>query len=94
MQLAHTRLDFRSLRPNKELVRDPVQYQLVTEVAQIEGSIDQLSQRYQDAEAAFKKLNRTRLTLEEDISIKTNSIYIDQDQCISLRKQMDPLAFI
>ena len=75
-------------------MRDPVQYQLVSEVAQIEGSIDQLSSRYQEAESALKRLNRTRLALEEDISVKTNSIYIDQDQCMSLRNQMDPLAFI
>lgn len=43
MKVAHMRLNTRAYRPNIELVRDPVQYGLVEEVAQISDSIEALS---------------------------------------------------
>lgn len=89
MQLAHTRLHYRSQRPNNELVQDPVQYQLVHEVNQIDESVQQLQKHFLQAEATLKKLNRNQLVLEEDIAIKTNSLMIDADQCMALRKQMN-----
>ena len=89
MQLAHTRLHNRSQRPNNELVQDPVQYQLVHEVNQIDESVQQLQKHFLQAEATLKKLNRNQLVLEEDIAIKTNSLMIDADQCMALRKQMN-----
>lgn len=89
MMLAQTRLSHRSQRPNVELVRDPVQYGLVEEVEQIHGSVGQLLTRLNDSESALKGLLRNQLTLEEDIEIKTNSLYIDREQCMALRKQLD-----
>ena len=89
MQLAHTRLNLRSQRPNNELVRDPVQYRLVEEVGEIEHSAQQLLERLAESEATLKRLNRNELVLEEDIAIKTNSLQIDQDQCMALRKTME-----
>lgn len=89
MQLAHTRLSYRSHRPNNELVKDPVQYRLVEEVELLDQSVAQLQDHYLQSEATLKKLNRTQLVLEEDIAVKTNSLAIDQGQCMSLRKKMD-----
>ena len=89
MQLAHTRLKYRSERPNKELVRDPVQYGLVEEVEKIDQSVLKLQDHYLQSEATLKKLNCNQLVLEEDIAVKTNSLMIDQEQCVALRKQMD-----
>ena len=89
MQLAQTRLDHRSLRPNTELVRDPVQYGLISEVGEIAGSVSQLQERLEDSESALKGLIRNQLTLEEDIAVKTNSLYVDKDQCMTLRRQLD-----
>ena len=93
MQLAHTRLNLRSQRPNNELVRDPVQYRLVEEVGEIEHSAQQLLERLAESEATLKRLNRNELVLEEDIAIKTNSLQIDQDQCMATRKAMDTSSF-
>ena len=87
MKLAHTRLELRSHRPNTELVRDPVQYGLVDEVGEIGGSIQQLHSRLADSEDTLRALNRVQLTLEEDISIKSNSLKIE-GQCMSLRNQL------
>lgn len=87
--LAQTRLDIRSQRPNKELVRDPIQYGLIGEVGEISMSVEQLHQRLADSESALKALIRSQLSLEEDIQVKTNSLTIDQDQCMALRRQLD-----
>jgi hypothetical protein len=89
MQLSQTRLELRSYRPNNELVRDPVQYNLVDEVKEIEASVNQLQQRYVQSQTTLKNLNRKKLILEEDIAIKEKSLLIDQEQCMTLRKQMD-----
>ena len=89
MQLAQTRLSYRSQRPNVELVRDPVQYGLVEEVGLIRGSMQQLLNRLADAESTLKGLIRNRLTLEEDIDVKTNTLQIEREQCMALRKQLE-----
>lgn len=92
MQLAQTRLDIRSYRPNNELVRDPVQYSLVGEVGEIAASVEQLQARLVDSESALKGLNRNQLALEEDISVKTLSLAIDQDECMAMREKLEPLS--
>ncbi len=89
MMLAHTRLDLRSSRPQRELVRDPTQYGLVEEVAQISHSVSALRASLAESQSALKALIRRELTLEEDLAVKTNSLHIDQDQCMILRKQLD-----
>ena len=87
MKLAHTRLEFRSNRPNAELVRDPVQYGLVDEVGEITCSVQQLRERLSDSEDALRGLIRCQLTLEEDIAVKANSLDIE-GQCVALRNQL------
>ena len=89
MMLTQTRLGMRSQRPNNELVRDPVQYGLVDEVGQIGGSVEGLKTRLAESESALKALNRNELTLKENIDIKTNSLEIDEGQCMTLRSQLD-----
>lgn len=90
MMLAQTRLEIRSHRPSKELVRDPVQYGLIGEVDEISGSVEQLEQRLADSKTALKGLYQNQLTLEEDIAVKTKSLFIEQDQCMALRSQLGP----
>ena len=89
MMLAQTRLGLRSQRPNKELVRDPVQYGLVDEVGEIGGSAEGLRMRLAESESALKALNRNELTLNENIEVKRNTLEIDKDQCMPLRSQLD-----
>lgn len=86
--LAHTRLEIRSHRPSKELVRDPVQYGLIGEVGEINDSIANLEKRLADSKAALKSLLRNQLTLEEDIAVKIKSLFIEQEQCMGLRNQL------
>ena len=88
LKVAHTRLDKRSLRPNVELCRDPVQYRLVGEVGEITVSIDRLRMRLAEAEASLMSLLRNKERLEDDIEVKTNSLFIDRDQCMVIRHQV------
>ena len=56
------------------------------EVSQIEQAIDVLRAKLRDAEFHLKALNRAELALEEDISVKTNSLNID-NRCMQRRQQ-------
>ena len=58
---------------------------LIEEVAEIQKSIDALTAQLQDAEASLKQLQDDRMTLEKEISIKKNSIFIDKNKCMTHR---------
>lgn len=88
LKVAHTRLDKRSIRPNVELCRDPVQYRLVGEVGEINYSVDRLKMRLAEAQATLNSLLRNKEILEDDIEVKTNSLFIDRDQCMTIRQQV------
>lgn len=88
MKLAQTRLDIRSRRPRKELVRDPVQYKLIGEVSQIDDNITRMQALLAENESSLKGLLCNQLSLEEDISVKANSLFIDLQQCCKLRGQL------
>jgi len=89
MMLSHTRLDNRSNRPNVELCRDPVAFRLVEEVGEIQGSVSALSERLAQSEASLKGLIRRQLQLEEDIGIKSNTLFIDETECMGMRKSIN-----
>lgn len=88
MRVAHMRLNTRAYRPNIELVRDPVQYGLCEEVAQITDSIEALTAKLNESNAKLRNLESNKKALEEDIAVKTNSLNIDQSQCLRLRKTL------
>ena len=50
-------------------------------------STRQLQEKLQESQAALKGLLRRQLALEEDIEIKTGSLYIDRDMCVKLRSE-------
>jgi tektin-1 len=88
MKVAQTRLHVRGERPNVELVRDPVQYRLIEEVAEITDTLQQLQVQLAESHSSLKGLNRRQLSLEEDIQVKSNSLDIDQNKCMKLRQQL------
>ena len=88
LKLAHTRLEIRSQRPNKELVRDPVQYGLTAEVKEISESIQHLDEMTAESRKALKGLVKNQLTLEDDIVIKAKSLHVDRDLCMGRRAQL------
>lgn len=86
MQVAQTRLATRTRRPNVESCRDPVQHRLVDEVYEINETVDSLKGKLREAENALQHLLRTKASLEQDLSIKNNSIFIDREKCMGMRK--------
>ncbi|KFQ35078.1 Tektin-3 [Merops nubicus] len=78
LKVAQTRLDERTRRPNVELCRDTAQLRLVNEVHEIDETIQSLQQRLRDAEDALQMLVRAKSVLEHDLSVKANTLFLDQ----------------
>ena len=89
LALAHTRLDNRTHRPNVELCRDPAQYRLVEEVGEIETNVMRLRERLAQSEDSLKGLIRRQLDLEDDIAIKANTLFIDETECVGMRRSIN-----
>ncbi|XP_056325777.1 tektin-3 [Danio aesculapii] len=86
LKVAQTRLEERTRRPNVELCRDNPHHRLITEVREIEDTIHKLRERLMEAENTLQTLVKTKITLEHDLSIKANSLFLDQEKCMSMRK--------
>ncbi|KAM5274856.1 tektin-3 [Ctenodactylus gundi] len=86
LKVAQTRLDERTRRPNIELCRDVAQLRLVNEVHEVDDTIQTLQQRLREEEDILQSLAHTKATLEHDLVVKANSLYIDQEKCMSMRK--------
>uniref|UniRef100_A0A670KAL1 Tektin n=1 Tax=Podarcis muralis TaxID=64176 RepID=A0A670KAL1_PODMU len=86
LKVAQTRLDERLRRPNIELCRDSAQLRLVNEVYEIDDTIQDLQQRLRDAEDTLQALVHTKANLEHDLAVKANTLFIDQEKCMGMRK--------
>ncbi|GLH01676.1 hypothetical protein R5R35_006637 [Gryllus longicercus] len=91
--LAHTRLGKRAARPGVELTRDEVEARLVVELKDLERTVALLQMQLAEAQASLRYLLKTQVQLEEDINIKTNSLKIDEVDCMTLRESMDYRAY-
>ncbi|XP_061065383.1 tektin-4 [Eubalaena glacialis] len=85
LKVAQTRLYQRSHRPNVELCRDAVQFRLVSEVEELNLSLVALREKLLEAEQSLRNLEDTRMSLEKDIAVKTNSLFIDRQKCMAHR---------
>ncbi|XP_039895062.1 tektin-3 [Simochromis diagramma] len=86
LKVAQTRLEERIRRPNVELCRDNPHHRLVSEVREIEDTIRKLQERLMEAENTLQTLVKTKVSLEHDLSVKANSLFLDQEKCMSMRK--------
>jgi len=93
MKVAQSRLETRQHRPNVELCRDAVQYRLIEEVNEISDSVAQLQARLRDSNSSLKGLVRNQLELEEDIAVKANTLFIDEVECMGMRKSINVQNF-
>lgn len=64
---------------------------LVEEVYEINETVDHLKAGLHEAENALQHLLRTKSALEHDLQVKNNSIFIDREKCMGLRKSF-PMA--
>ncbi|KAM4700525.1 tektin-1 isoform 1-T2 [Discoglossus pictus] len=93
MKKAQTRLETRTLRPNVEQCRDPVQYRLINEVNEIATNVERLHDTLWLAEAELKGLSRNQLSLEEEIQVKEHTLYIDEVICMQMREAISINSF-
>uniref|UniRef100_A0A670XTV9 Tektin n=1 Tax=Pseudonaja textilis TaxID=8673 RepID=A0A670XTV9_PSETE len=59
---------------------------LVNEVYEIDDTIQGLQQRLRDAEDVLQALLHTKANLEHELAVKANSLFIDQEKCMGMRK--------
>ncbi|NWQ67040.1 TEKT1 protein, partial [Neopipo cinnamomea] len=97
-KVAQSRLEARSHRPNVELCYDRVQSSLMSEVQEITKNIQRqvemmkeenlLKDALAQAETELKGLSRRQLSLEEEIKVKENTLYIDEVLCMQMRESV------
>ena len=75
-QVAQTRLENRTYRPNVELCRDAAQFQLCHEVREIEGTVKALVEKLTEAQNAHHSLTDNLRHIEEDLAVKVNSYFV------------------
>ncbi|XP_042554066.1 tektin-5 [Dipodomys spectabilis] len=86
LKVAQTRLDCRTRRPNVELCRDMAQFKLTNEVFTIDDTLQTLRLRLREAQDAMQLLSMTKSRLEHELAIKANTLCIDKEKCMSMRK--------
>ncbi|CAL7947556.1 unnamed protein product [Xylocopa violacea] len=93
LALAHTRLGNRCQRPGLELTRDLVETNLVKEVYDLREVVSKLQATMFEAQASLRYLLKTQIQIEEDINVKTNTLKIDEVDCMTLRQSMNYHAY-
>ncbi|XP_064892609.1 tektin-1 isoform X2 [Columba livia] len=88
VKVAQTRLEARNHRPSVELCYDTVQYKLISEVQEITKNIQRLKDTLAQAETELKGLSRRQLSLEEEIQVKENTLYVDEVLCMQMRESV------
>ncbi|NWZ12325.1 TEKT1 protein, partial [Agelaius phoeniceus] len=87
VKVAQTRLEARNHRPNVELCYDTVHSSLMGEVQEITKNI-QRQDALAQAQTELKGLSRRQLSLEEEIKVKENTLYIDEVLCMQMRESV------
>lgn len=88
LALAHTRLGNRAQMSGMELCKDLVEAHLTGEVDDLRQELATFQRTLAEAEATLRYLLRMQLRLEEDINIKTNTLKIDEVDCLVLRQSI------
>ncbi|XP_014287503.1 tektin-3 [Halyomorpha halys] len=94
MKVAQTRLEARSHRKEIELCKDEAQSRLVREVTDLQETVEHLHRKLQEAEAQHQQLLITRSNLEADLHMKVNSLFIDREKCLGMRRSFPITANI
>ncbi|XP_061455211.1 tektin-5 [Rhineura floridana] len=86
LKVAQTRLEARTWRPNMELCRDVPQFKLVNEVFTIDDTLQTLKLRLREAQDTLQLLILNKAKMEHDLLVKANSLFIDKEKCMGMRK--------
>jgi len=94
LKVAQTRLERRTHRSDVELCRDEAHFRIVSEVQDINETLEQLQRKLGEVEATHQQLLKTKACLEHDLKIKANSLFIDREKCMGLRKSFPITTFV
>ncbi|XP_066601180.1 tektin-3-like [Prorops nasuta] len=86
LKVAHTRLEARMHRPDFELCRDHVQSSLQKEIENINYQVERMYKALKEVENQHQRLLRTRNALEQDLALKIDALYIDEEKVSGLRR--------
>ena len=56
------------------------------EVEDLQNSVSTLHRKLQEAESQHQQLLKTRSNLESDLKNKVNSLFIDREKCMGIRR--------
>jgi hypothetical protein len=89
LQLCTWRMEQRSMRPQRELVRDPAEIAIESEKDVLVGARDQLQNACDKTERMIQALSKSFDELEHDLHNKTHSLGID-DKCFGTQHRSWP----
>lgn len=88
LKMTETRLDNRLLRPGNELCRDMAQYSLIETDQTLLDVIAQLEHQLAMSHESLKGLDRKKLQLSQQLEVKTESLFIDETECMGMRQSI------
>lgn len=94
LKVAQTRLERRTHRPDIELCRDDAHFRIVQEIQDVNETLEQLQRKIGEVEASHQQLLKVRACLEHDLKIKANSLFVDREKCLGLRKSFPITTFV
>ena len=86
LKVAQTRLKKRIRRPEVENCNDEAHTRLIQMVAEIQENIKLLEAKYEEARQADEVMKKNKEQLDQDIRVKKNSLLIDMQKCMSMRR--------
>ena len=86
LKVAQTRLKKRIGRPEVENCNDEAHTRLIQMVAEIQENIKLLEAKHEEARQADEVMKKNKEKLEQDIKVKKNSLLIDMQKCMSMRR--------
>lgn len=86
LKVAHTRLEARLHRPELELCRDYAHQSLQKEIEEINRQVERMYKMLKELENQHQRLLRTRNSMEHDLAIKIDAMYIDKEKVAGLRR--------
>lgn len=93
VSLCQMRLANRAQRPGVELCQDQAQAALQAELQTLRHTVGTLSQALAQSRATMRYLQHTQMTQETEINVKTNSLKIDEVDCLTIRQGLNFTTF-
>ncbi|CAF1329246.1 unnamed protein product, partial [Rotaria sordida] len=86
INIIQCRISFLSLRPILENINDREYLKLSQEFNNLQYSIDNLQKNLFEEKYILQHLFRLKTTIEEDLTIKNNSLFIDEQKVLGLQR--------